>query len=100
MHDLAELEAVMAAQAQKPNTGLIAMPDGFNSGNAREIGALSLRYKLPIITAALGGPRAGALLAYGNDISDNYRRAATYVDKVLNGAKPSDPSRFQSSSSW
>jgi putative tryptophan/tyrosine transport system substrate-binding protein len=100
VHDLAELEAVMAAQAQKPNTGLIAMPDGFNSGNAREIGALSLRYKLPIITAALAGPRSGALLAYGNDISDNYRRAASYVDRILKGEEPNDlpvqfPIKFQ-----
>ena len=100
VRDLAELEAVMAAQSQKPNTGLIAMPDGFNSANAAEIGALSLRYKLPIITVALAGPRAGALLAYGNDISDNYRRAASYVDRILKGEKPNDlpvqfPIKFQ-----
>jgi ABC-type uncharacterized transport system substrate-binding protein len=100
VRDLAELEAVMAAQSRQPNSGLIAMPDGFNSGNVREIGALSLRYKLPIVTAALAGPRAGALLAYGNDISDNYRRAASYVDRILKGEKPNDlpvqfPVKFQ-----
>jgi putative ABC transport system substrate-binding protein len=100
VRDLAELDSVMAEQAQKPNTGLIAMPDGFNSGNYKEIATLSLRHKLPIVTTALAGPRAGALLAYGNDITDNYRRAASYVDRILKGEKASElpvqfPVKFQ-----
>src|SRR5262249_28792065 len=49
IRDLAELEAVMAAQAREPNTGLIAMPDGFQSANYREIAALAARYKLPAV---------------------------------------------------
>jgi putative ABC transport system substrate-binding protein len=88
VRDLAELDAVMAAQAQRPNAGLIAMPSGFASGNYKEIAALTLRHKLPMVTTVLAGAHHGALLAYGNDIIDNYRRAASYVDRILKGEKP------------
>jgi len=90
VRDLGELETVMAAQAREPNTGLVAMPDGFQSANYREIAALSARYKLPAVYATLAVARAGGLLAYSNDVSDNYRRAASYVDRILKGEKPSD----------
>jgi len=90
IHDLAELETVMATQAREPNTGLIAMPDGFVSENYREIAALAARYKLPAVYPVLAVAHAGGLLAYSNDIGDNYRRAAAYVDRILKGEKPSD----------
>jgi putative ABC transport system substrate-binding protein len=100
VHDLAELNAVMAAHAQQPNTGLIAMPDGFTTSNAKEIAALALRYKLPSVSSALISARQGGLLSYGNDIADNYRRAAAYVDRIFKGEKPSElpvqfPVKFQ-----
>jgi putative ABC transport system substrate-binding protein len=90
VRDLAELESVMAAQAREPDRGLIAMPDGFNTGNYREIVTLAARYKLPTVYSDLVTARAGGLLAYGNDIADNYRRAAVYVDRILKGEKPAD----------
>jgi len=90
IHDLAELESVMATQAREPNSGLIAMPDGFQSENYREIAALAARYKLPAVFSVLAVAQAGGLLAYSNDIGDNYRRAAAYVDRILKGEKPSD----------
>src|SRR5262245_60765046 len=90
IRDLAELESVMAMQARESNHGLIAMPDGFNTFNYREIVALAARYKLPTVYSDLVTARAGGLLAYGNDIADNYRRAATYVDRILKGEKPGD----------
>ena len=90
VRDLAELESVMAAQAREPDHGLIAMPDGFNASNYQEIVALAARYKLPTVYSDLVTARAGGLLAYGNDIADNYRRAAVYVDRILKGEKPAD----------
>jgi putative tryptophan/tyrosine transport system substrate-binding protein len=90
VRDLGELEIVMATQAREPNAGLIAMPDGFQSVNYREIAALAARYKLPAVYATLAVARAGGLLAYSNDATDNYRRAASYVDRILKGEKPSD----------
>jgi putative ABC transport system substrate-binding protein len=100
VRDLAELNSVLAAQAQQPNTGLIAMPDGFTTSNAREIAALALRYKLPAVSSALISARQGGLLSYGNDIADNYRRAAAYADRIFKGEKASElpvqfPVKFQ-----
>jgi putative ABC transport system substrate-binding protein len=88
--DLAELETAMATQAREPNTGLIVMPDGFQAQNYREIAALAARYGLPAVYSNLAVARAGGLLAYSNDVSDNYRRAAAYVDRIFKGEKPSD----------
>jgi putative ABC transport system substrate-binding protein len=86
---LAEFEAVVAAQAREPNTGLALMPSGFVSGNMNEIAATIMRHRLPAIYSS-GFAKAGGLLSYGNDLTDNYRRAATFVDRILKGEKPSD----------
>jgi putative ABC transport system substrate-binding protein len=66
------------------------MPDGFASANYKEIAALAARYRVPVVYANLATARAGGLLAYSNDIGDNYRRAAAYVDRILKGEKPSN----------
>jgi putative ABC transport system substrate-binding protein len=88
--DLTELEAVMAVQAHEPNSGLTAVPDGFWVGRPAQIASLASRYRLPTVLYSRVFAEAGCLLTYGNDIPDNYRRAATYVDRILKGAKPSD----------
>ena len=90
VRDLAELESVMATHAREPNSGLISMPSGFESANYKEIVALAARYRLPTVYSALVSARAGGLLAYSNDIGDNYYRAAAYVDRILKGEKPGD----------
>jgi len=89
-HDVSELESVIAAQASAPNGGLIAMPDSFTITNRLEIISLAARYRLPAVYAFRFFAELGGLLSYGNDIPDNYRRAATYVDRILKGAKPSE----------
>ena len=89
-HDVSELESVIAAQASAPNGGLIAMPDSFTITNRLEIISLAARHRLPAVYAFRFFAELGGLLSYGNDIVDNYRRAATYVDRILKGAKPSD----------
>jgi putative tryptophan/tyrosine transport system substrate-binding protein len=56
----------------------------------REIVDLSLRYRIPTATSDMELPRAGGLIAYGVNRDAIYRRAATYVDKVLKGVSPAD----------
>jgi putative ABC transport system substrate-binding protein len=80
----------MAAQAREPNGGLIAMPDGFNTANRVPITSLAARYRLPAIYPTRPFADAGGLMSYGNVISDNYRRAASYVDRILKGERPSE----------
>ena len=90
VRDRSELEPVIAAQAREPNTGLIAMPDSFTDTHRAEITSLAARYRLPAVYPFRLFAEAGGLLSYGLDRSDNFRRAATYVDRILKGEKPSE----------
>jgi putative tryptophan/tyrosine transport system substrate-binding protein len=85
-----ELESVIAAQARAPNSGLVVMPDSFTSAHRAEITSLAARYHLPAVYPFRFFAELGGLLSYGNDQIDNFRRAATYADRILKGAKPSE----------
>jgi putative tryptophan/tyrosine transport system substrate-binding protein len=66
----------------------------------RRVGELATKANLPVISAWRLLPESGGLVSYGADIADMFRRAAVYVDKILNGAKPSDfpveqPTKFE-----
>jgi putative tryptophan/tyrosine transport system substrate-binding protein len=98
--DTSELESVIAAQVREPNGGLIVMPDSFTEANREEIISLAARYNLPAVYAYRFFTERGGLLSYGADLSDNFRRAADYVDRVLKGEKPADlpvqaPTKFE-----
>jgi putative ABC transport system substrate-binding protein len=100
IRDVSELESVIAAQARAPNAGLIAMPDSFLNAHPAEVTSLAARYRLPAVYAFRFFTERGGLVSYGNDIFDNYRRAATYVDRILKGANPSElpiqaPTKFE-----
>jgi putative tryptophan/tyrosine transport system substrate-binding protein len=90
VHDRSELEPVIAAQAREPNGGLIVMTDSFTSVHRAEITTLAARNRLPTIYPFRFFAELGGLISYGNDLLDNFRRAATYVDRILKGAKPSE----------
>jgi putative ABC transport system substrate-binding protein len=90
VRDTSELESVVAAQARAPNTGLIAMPDSFMNAHRAEVTSLAARYRLPAVYAFRFFAELGGLLSYGNDVRDNFRRAAAYADRILKGAKPSE----------
>jgi putative tryptophan/tyrosine transport system substrate-binding protein len=87
VHDTSELESVVATQARRPNSGLIVMPDGFMNVHRAEVTSLAARYRLPAVYPYRFFAELGGLLSYGPDQTDNFRRAATYVDRILNGAK-------------
>ena len=90
VHDTSELESVVAAQARQPNGGLIVMPDTFMSAHRAEITALAARDRLPAVYPFRFFAEIGGLMSYGTDLADDFRRAATYVDRILKGAKPSE----------
>jgi ABC-type uncharacterized transport system substrate-binding protein len=90
VHDTSELESVIAAQAREPNGGLIVMNEDFTIAHRAEITALAARYRLPAVYPFRFFAELGGLLSYGNDLTDNFRRAATYVDRILKDAKPGD----------
>ena len=90
VHDTSELESVIAAQAREPNGGLVVMPDSFLVAHRAEITSLAARYRLPAVYPFRFFVELGGLLSYGNDLLDNFRRAATYADRILKGAKPSE----------
>jgi putative ABC transport system substrate-binding protein len=100
VRDRSELESVVAAQAREPNGGLIVMPDSFTDAHRAEITSLAARYHLPAVYAYRFFTKLGGLLSYGVDLTNNFRRAAIYVDRILKGEKPADlpvqqPTRFE-----
>jgi len=90
VHDKSEIESVIAAQAREPNTGLVVMSDVFPLVHRTEITALVARYRLPTVYPYRQFTEVDGLLSYGNDLRDNYRRAATYTDRILRGEQPSE----------
>jgi putative ABC transport system substrate-binding protein len=90
VHDRSELESVIADQARAPNGGLVVMPDTFTDTHRVEITSLAARYRLPAVYPYRQFTAVGGLLSYGDDLIDNFRRAPTYVDRILKGEKPSE----------
>ena len=90
VRNTSELESVIAAQARTRNSGLVVMTDSFLVTHRAEIAALAARYRLPAVYPFRDFIEVGGLLSYGNDLLDNFTRAATYADRILKGATPSE----------
>src|SRR5262249_1130697 len=69
---------------------LLADQDALTQANKELIVSLAAKYRLPAVYAARDYAAAGGLISFGVDYPDLYRRAATYVDKIVKGAKPAD----------
>ena len=90
VHSVSDLEFVVAEQSRIPNSGLIAIPDGFLNVYRAEIVSLAARHHVPAVYPWRFFPEIGGLLSYGSEQRDLFRLAATYVDRILRGAKPSE----------
>jgi putative ABC transport system substrate-binding protein len=88
--DTPELEAAIAALASTPNAGFMVMPGPFMANRSAEVTSLAARHGLPAVYPFRYYAEVGGLMSYGNDQSDNYRRAAVYVDRILKGDKPGE----------
>ena len=88
--DTAAMERGVAAFAGSPDGGLIAIRTSEDIAARGEIIALAERYRLPAVYPLRFFATGGGLIAYGPDIVEEYREAAGYVDRILNGAKPAD----------
>jgi putative tryptophan/tyrosine transport system substrate-binding protein len=84
----AQIEEAIATISGRPDSGLIVMPDVFMTNHRDLIAALAIRHRLPAIYPFRYFAEGGGLISYGIDVSDIFRRAAGYVDKVLRGALP------------
>jgi putative ABC transport system substrate-binding protein len=96
----AHFEAAIAETARADNGGLVLFPTPPNAANRDLIGALAIRHRLPTVAAFRFFATSGGLMSYGVYLPDLYRRAATYIDRILKGGKPADlpvqgPTRFE-----
>jgi putative ABC transport system substrate-binding protein len=86
----AEIETAIAAIGREPGGGLVKMPDTFTVAHRAPIISAAARNKVPAVYSQSAFARDGGLLSYGPDPVDIFRRAASYVDRILRGAKPGD----------
>jgi putative ABC transport system substrate-binding protein len=90
MRDPREIEGAVAALARVPNGGLIIVEAPSVSVHRQLIITLAARHQLPAVYPIPYLTRSGGLIAYGPNFVDPYRRAASYVDRILKGEKPAD----------
>ena len=90
IRDFGEIEHAIEAFARAGNGGLMVLPD-VSSTNYRDlIIALAARHRLPAVYPYRHFAASGGLMSYGTDVADVFRRAASYVDRILKGAAPGD----------
>jgi putative tryptophan/tyrosine transport system substrate-binding protein len=100
VNDAAGIEQAIAASAREARGGLLIMPDPLTTVHRELIVALAARHGLPAAYPYRYFVALGGLFSYGIDSTDLYRRAASYVDRILKGANPGDlpiqqPTKFE-----
>lgn len=95
-----DIEPALTAFAQQPDGAFAVAPHLVTTGASQLFIALAERLRLPAIYYFRVFAARGGLISYGPDIAEFYRGAATYVDRILRGAKPGDlpvqlPTKFQ-----
>jgi putative ABC transport system substrate-binding protein len=95
-----QLEAALSAITSKQADAILVASDSLFTWEGDRLAALAGKRRLPAMYGLREHVTAGGLMAYGASFTDLYRRAATYVDKILKGAKPADlpveqPTKFE-----
>ena len=86
----ADIDNVFDALAREPNGGLLVLPDTFTTVHRDKIVALADHHRLPAVYPLRFFATGGGLMAYGADLVELLRLSASYVDRILRGARPSD----------
>jgi putative ABC transport system substrate-binding protein len=100
VHSDVEIETAIVALGREPGGGLVVVSDAFMVPHRAAIISAAAQNNVPAVYTQSEFGRDGGLLSYGPDRVDNWRRAATYVDHILRGAKPGDlpvqfPTKFE-----
>jgi putative ABC transport system substrate-binding protein len=100
LHEASDIEGAIATFAREPDGGLIFISDGFSMSNRKTVIALAARHRLPAIYPFRVFVTDGGLVAYGVDPIEQFRRAASYVDRILRGERPGElpiqqPTKFE-----
>ena len=90
VRDAGEIERTVTAFAGSANGGLIVTPSASESAHLDLIIKLAARHKLPAVYSNRVSVTNGGLISYGTDLTDQFRRAADYIDRILKGEKPAD----------
>jgi putative ABC transport system substrate-binding protein len=96
----AEIETAITARGREPGGGLVVIPSAFMVARRAQIILAAARNNVPAVYGFSYYARDGGLLSYGPDQVDTFRRAASYVDRILRGEKPGDllvqsPTKFE-----
>jgi putative ABC transport system substrate-binding protein len=100
VRDTGEVEEAVAKLGREPGGGLIVAPDAFTIVHHQLFIRLAQQHQVPAVYNLRTYVARGALMSYGPDPYDNFRRSASYVDRILKGAKPADlpvqqPTKFE-----
>jgi putative ABC transport system substrate-binding protein len=100
IHSDGDIETAIVALRREPGGGLAVMGDSFTLAHRAPIILAAARNNVPAVYYQSTSTRDGGLISYGVDLVDTFRRAASYVDRILHGAKPGDlpvqfPSKFE-----
>jgi putative ABC transport system substrate-binding protein len=87
VHDMPEVELLLG---REPNSGLVVLPDAFTVSHSAEIASLAAHFRVPSVYWSRSSVELGGLVSYGPYIVDEFRRAASYADRILKGEKPAD----------
>jgi len=85
-----QIEAAFVLMSRARSEALIVAADAYFDMQRDQIAGLAIKNRVPAISSSREMTQAGGLMSYGQNLAEHYRRAATYVDKILKGAKPAN----------